>query len=418
MIAGYHKTSVAYLSPGVRRFNQPFTPFPNYGPPYVRGDVVGVGYRPRSGTVFFTRNGKKLDDITHTLKSQNLFPTVGASGPATIHVNFGQMGFVYIEANVKKWGLAPASGSLAPPPPYGSEQGSILLDQGQHGIVEGQGGQWSGSTLSPSRHGRTRSAQVRLARNQVQRSPGPQRSPTDISLTQLEFESEDGEGEDDGFRASASVPTEPEDIPSLPQNESQQGLGLLDVSQPPPEYSSPVDRSMHFPGHRSSPRHPPRTSSRRQPSSTSQQPQDKQRRRKHHQRQDYFDVSSPSSSERSALDPSDEEGEWEPYHDDPDPEQEPAPSRQRSAKKSKKRKGPTYNTSDRDLERQATEDASYQVAAEGEESGSSTPRPSTSMRSPAAHERSPPVPYEVAVGEATPDGSRRDKRKKRRDTPS
>lgn len=92
---------------------------------------MGVGYRPRTGTVFFTRNGKKLDDVTHSLKSQNLFPTVGATGPCSVHVNFGQMGFVFIEANVKKWGLAPTTGSLAPPPPYGSEAGTVLLEHGQ-----------------------------------------------------------------------------------------------------------------------------------------------------------------------------------------------------------------------------------------------------------------------------------------------
>ncbi len=88
----------------------------------MQGDVVGVGYRPRTGTVFFTRNGKKLDDVAHGLKAPNFFPTVGANGPCTVHVNFGQSGFVFIEANVKKWGLAPTTGSLAPPPPYGSEQ--------------------------------------------------------------------------------------------------------------------------------------------------------------------------------------------------------------------------------------------------------------------------------------------------------
>lgn len=60
----------------------------------------------------------------------NLFPTVGADGPCSVHVNFGQSGFVFIEANVKKWGLAPSSGTLAPPPPYGSERGSILLAAG------------------------------------------------------------------------------------------------------------------------------------------------------------------------------------------------------------------------------------------------------------------------------------------------
>ncbi|RMZ78363.1 hypothetical protein DV738_g3846, partial [Chaetothyriales sp. CBS 135597] len=129
----YHKTSVAYISTGHRRFNQPFTPTP-YGPSYVQGDVIGVGYRPRTGTIFFTRNGKKLDEFAHNLKTQNFFPTVGANGPCTVHVNFGQLGFVFIEANVKKWGLAPMTGSLAPPPPYAQ----TLLDMGdvQHQPVE------------------------------------------------------------------------------------------------------------------------------------------------------------------------------------------------------------------------------------------------------------------------------------------
>ena len=63
----------------------------------------------------------------------NLFPTVGANGPCCIHVNFGQLGFVFIEANVKKWGLAPSMGTLAPPPAYGSERGSILLESSSRG---------------------------------------------------------------------------------------------------------------------------------------------------------------------------------------------------------------------------------------------------------------------------------------------
>lgn len=37
---------------------------------------------------------------------------------------------MFIEANVKKWGLAPSMGTLAPPPAYGSERGSILLESG------------------------------------------------------------------------------------------------------------------------------------------------------------------------------------------------------------------------------------------------------------------------------------------------
>src|SRR5271155_232991 len=170
---GYHKSSVAYLSSGHRRFNQPFAPTA-YGPQYVQGDVIGVGYRPRTGTIFFTRNGKKLDDIVHGLKNQNFFPTVGANGPCTVHVNFGQLGFVFIEANVKKWGLAPTTGSLAPPPPYGSEQGSILLESGREGT----------HTPRESGHSRTRSGIARIGLYPSS-SPGPLRSPTDISLAQL-----------------------------------------------------------------------------------------------------------------------------------------------------------------------------------------------------------------------------------------
>ncbi|KAA8904563.1 concanavalin A-like lectin/glucanase domain-containing protein [Sphaerosporella brunnea] len=171
-LPGWHKHSLAYTSTGHRRHNQPFSGT-LYGPPYHQGDVIGVGYRPRSGTVFFTRNGKKLDDVAHGLKSFNLFPTLGANGPCTIHVNFGQLGFVYIEANVKKWGLAPMNGSLAPPPPYGSEQGSILLETGQRAPPLGRGEEYFD-------HGRGREH-----RGQQPTSPGPAREPGEIGLTDI-----------------------------------------------------------------------------------------------------------------------------------------------------------------------------------------------------------------------------------------
>ena len=209
-----HKYSIAYTSGGQRRYNQPFSGT-NYAPSYEQGDVVGVGYRPRTGTVFFTRNGKKLDDVAHGLKSQNLFPTVGANGPCNVQVNFGQMGFVFIEANVKKWGLAPMTGSLAPPPPYGSEQGSILLEGGRDGVREGQA----------FIHGRTHSSSIRLGRPPT--SPGPQRSPTDISLAQLNLaDSREDIGE--GASHMASGNTSQEDL-SLPHQ----------IDAPPPEYERP-----------------------------------------------------------------------------------------------------------------------------------------------------------------------------------
>ncbi|KAJ3800817.1 concanavalin A-like lectin/glucanase domain-containing protein [Lentinula aff. detonsa] len=128
-LPGFNRYSIAYHSNGDKSHNYPFTA-QNFGSPLKEGDVLGVGYRPRSGTVFFTRNGRKMEDAFTGLNRWNLFPTIGADGPCSVHVNLGQAGFVFVEANVKKWGLAPSVGTLAPPPAYGSERGSILLDVG------------------------------------------------------------------------------------------------------------------------------------------------------------------------------------------------------------------------------------------------------------------------------------------------
>ena len=221
--------SIAYQSSGHRRYNQPFAPSA-YGPEYVQGDVVGVGYRPRTGTLFFTRNGKKLDDVAHGLKTPNFFPTVGANGPCSVHVNFGQSGFVFIEANVKKWGLAPTTGSLAPPPPYGSEQGSILLEAGGGG-GENPPNPQAAPYLGP-RHVRGRSRYGPAALGPT--SPGPVRSPTDISLAQLVHVP----SHEDAGEGSSQSPRPPH--PGAPVG---LGLGQLPPNDPtgvpPPEYSSP-----------------------------------------------------------------------------------------------------------------------------------------------------------------------------------
>ena len=128
-LPGHSRFSIAYHSNGDKSYNYPFTSN-TFNSVLKEGDVLGIGYRPRTGTVFYTRNGRKMDDAFTGLMNYNLFPTVGADGPCSVHVNLGQAGFVFIEANVKKWGLAPSVGTLAPPPAYGSERGSILLAAG------------------------------------------------------------------------------------------------------------------------------------------------------------------------------------------------------------------------------------------------------------------------------------------------
>ena len=207
--------------------------------------MIGVGYRPRTGAIFFTRNGKKLDEVVHGLKSQNFFPAIGANGPAIVHVNFGQAGFVFIEANVKKWGLAPVTGSLAPPPPYGSEQGSILLESGtkdgytpsypqgrvrNHSVAGSYHVRSGSNNLNPQHgsqqgHGRTRSGNFRVF---PPTSPGPVRSPTDISLAHLVPSEESGE-------ASSRPPPQQE----IHHNTNPLHLHFEDTTDPPPEYASP-----------------------------------------------------------------------------------------------------------------------------------------------------------------------------------
>lgn len=150
---------------------------------------------------------------------------------------------------MKKWGLAPMTGSLAPPPPYGSEQGSILLEGGREGIREGQG--------FLSSHGRSQSAQIRLGRGPT--SPGPQRSPTDISLAQLSFM--DAQTDDIGEGTSST--------PLLQDTRPNAGLAIdmtdSDGDAPPPDYESPEEDQQDDPTTPKANAHPPRTSSQASP---------------------------------------------------------------------------------------------------------------------------------------------------------
>ncbi|KAF9460842.1 concanavalin A-like lectin/glucanase domain-containing protein [Collybia nuda] len=195
-LPGLNRYSVAYHSNGDKSHNYPFTMSP-FGPSLKEGDVLGVGYRPRTGTVFYTRNGRKMEDAFVGLSRWNLFPTIGADGPCSVHVNLGQAGFVFIEANVKKWGLAPSVGTLAPPPAYGSERGSILLDVGGRVRTSIDGTPQSTSTSPASRRShRSRRPKPPGApvgsplRTTYLSAPSPLTPPPPI--TPIDEESEDG----------------------------------------------------------------------------------------------------------------------------------------------------------------------------------------------------------------------------------
>lgn len=139
-LPGRHVHSICYDSNGYRRHNQPFKfanelPFPKL----VEGDVVGIGYRVRAGTVFFTRNGKKVSELKIGGHIKNfkipqmgqIYPIIGANNLCSVHVNLGQLGYVFIEGNVKKWGFAPLEGNGPAPPAYNKFNGDILLERSE-----------------------------------------------------------------------------------------------------------------------------------------------------------------------------------------------------------------------------------------------------------------------------------------------
>ncbi|KAJ2740337.1 Protein ssh4 [Coemansia sp. BCRC 34301] len=126
-MTGWNKYSAGYcVNNGSVHQNSPFKSA-HIGEQLFVGDILGIGYQPRSGVVWFSRNGRRYKAIVSGML-YDLFPTISADGPCSFSANFGQRGFVFIEANVKRWGLGPIEGSMAPPPIYGAEQNTILLE--------------------------------------------------------------------------------------------------------------------------------------------------------------------------------------------------------------------------------------------------------------------------------------------------
>ncbi|KAJ1888142.1 Protein ssh4, partial [Coemansia sp. IMI 209127] len=126
-MAGWNKYSTGYCANnGVVHQNSPFKGV-RIGERLLVGDILGIGYQPRSGVVWFTRNGRRFKAIVSGML-YDLFPTISADGPCSFSANFGQRGFVFVEANVKRWGFGPVEGSMMPPPIYGANQNTILLE--------------------------------------------------------------------------------------------------------------------------------------------------------------------------------------------------------------------------------------------------------------------------------------------------
>ncbi|KAJ2520317.1 Protein ssh4 [Coemansia sp. RSA 1939] len=126
-MAGWNKYSTGYcVNNGIVHQNSPFKGV-RVGERLFVGDILGIGYQPRSGVVWFTRNGRRFKAIVSGML-YDLFPTISADGPCSFSANFGQRGFVFVEANVKRWGFGPVEGAMLPPPIYGANQNTILLE--------------------------------------------------------------------------------------------------------------------------------------------------------------------------------------------------------------------------------------------------------------------------------------------------
>ncbi|KAJ2600109.1 Protein ssh4 [Coemansia sp. RSA 1721] len=126
-MVGWNKYSVGYsVNNGKVHQNNPFKGT-SVGEQLFVGDILGIGFQPRSGVVWFTRNGRRYKAISSGML-YDVFPTISADGPCSFSANFGQRGFVFIEANVKRWGFGPIEGAMLPPPIYGANQNTILLE--------------------------------------------------------------------------------------------------------------------------------------------------------------------------------------------------------------------------------------------------------------------------------------------------
>lgn len=97
-LPGWNKHSVGYHSDDGRKFWNDEFGGRDYGPEWGKlGDVIGCGYKPKTGEVFFTKNGKFLGMAFAGLR-HIWYPTIGSDGHVKMKINFGDEPFVYKEA--------------------------------------------------------------------------------------------------------------------------------------------------------------------------------------------------------------------------------------------------------------------------------------------------------------------------------
>ncbi|GES76762.1 concanavalin A-like lectin/glucanase domain-containing protein [Rhizophagus clarus] len=98
-LTGCNSNSVGYHSDEGKKFHNDGLTGTKYAEKWGEiGDVIGCGYYPNTGQVFFTKNGKNLG-IAYTGLFHVWFPTIGSDGICSLKVNFGQDEFIYRRAN-------------------------------------------------------------------------------------------------------------------------------------------------------------------------------------------------------------------------------------------------------------------------------------------------------------------------------
>ncbi|KAJ1973657.1 Protein ssh4 [Dimargaris xerosporica] len=128
-MTGTSRYSIGYHSHrGLIYRNHPFTPLASIEE-YAEGDVIGCGFRHRSGKVFFTRNGE-LMGILNARMFYTVYPTLSSNGPCVLQANFGLSEFLLPHANVRQWGFANPEDTRPPPPAYGQNADTYVVQVG------------------------------------------------------------------------------------------------------------------------------------------------------------------------------------------------------------------------------------------------------------------------------------------------